>query len=515
MLQHPQASSRRSSLSADDMMARTPGSAGPSSAAFPTGIPGLDRLLQGGLRRMGLHVVLGRAGTGKSILAHMTGANHIRQGGTVLYLTALVETHQTLISQAKTFPFFDPSTVAHGFYYASLSPALERGGLAAMGEEISRLLHERQPSLLIIDGLHALQLAASSRLDYQRWLHVLEAQAAVTGMTTILLTHPRRGSADDPTFTIADGIIEFRTVHKQLRSVRLVSVRKLRGVGHLGGWHMADITAGGLQVYPRLEAMVALEGVPAEVPSLTRHEFLAEGLTEMMGGGVPSSSTSFIIGTPGSGKTFLGLSFLCGVAKTKEKALHYGFHETPDRILMKADGIGLPLRKLVDKGQVEMVWQAPSELISDEIAARILTMVDDQGIKRLVLDAYDQFAQGATVGDRSKEFFAAFCTQLRKRGVALVLTQDMTQIAGSEFQLPLGDVSQMVDNIIHVRSTEIHAEFRRLIAILKMREQNYDRSIRELSIDKKGIQVGEVFSEGESLLTGMPKFGQSVRPSRR
>ena len=497
------------------MMAIRPGDSGPASEVFPTGIPGLDRLLQGGIRRMGMHVVLGRAGTGKSILAHMAGANHIRQGGTVLYMTALVESHQTLISQARTFPFFDPATIAHGFYYASLSPALERGGLKAMGEEIGRLVHERKPSLVIIDGLHALQLAASSQLDYQRWLHTLEAQAAVTGMTTLLLTHPRRSSSDDPTFTIADGIIEFRMVPKQLRSVRLVCVRKLRGVGHIGGWHPAEITAAGLIVYPRLEALVATEGVPAEVPPLTRHEFLVDGLTAMMGGGVPNSSTSFIIGTPGSGKTFLGLAFLCGAGKKKERALHYGFHETPDRILIKADAIGLPLRKLVDKGDVEMLWQPPSELISDEIAARILRIVDERGIKRLVLDAYDQFAQGATVGERSKEFFAAFCTLLRARGVALVLTQDMTQIAGSEFQLPLGDVSQMVDNIIHVRSTEMHAEFRQLIAILKMREQNYDRSIRELVIDRKGIRVGGVFEEGESLLTGLPNFGQSGNPGRR
>src|SRR5687767_15273715 len=107
----------------------------PVLTRLETGIPGLDRLLQGGLRRTGLHVILGRAGAGKSILAHQLGAHHIRTGGTVLYLTALVETHQTLISQARTFRFFDPGMVAHGFYYASLYPALERGGLAAMGEE--------------------------------------------------------------------------------------------------------------------------------------------------------------------------------------------------------------------------------------------------------------------------------------------------------------------------------------------------------------------------------------------
>jgi circadian clock protein KaiC len=480
-----------------------------------TGVPGLDRLLQGGLRRTGLHVVIGRAGAGKSILAHQAGAHHIRQGGTVLYLTALVETHQTLISQARTFPFFDASTVAHGFYYASLSPALERGGLQAMAEEIGRLVHERSPSLLVIDGLHALRLGAASRLDYQRWLHTLEAQAAVTGMTTVLLTHPRRGSSNDPTFTIADGIIEMRTVEEQLRSVRVVSVRKLRGVGHIGGWHLSQITGGGLHVYPRLESIVASEGVPAAVPPMTQHEFDAEGLTELMGGGVPSASTSFIIGTPGSGKSFLGLAFLCGVRKTKEKALFYGFHETPDRLVQKAESVGLPLGKLVDAGQVQLHWQPPSELLSDEIAERILRIVDDQGIRRLVLDAYNQFSVGAAVGGRAAEFFGAFCTLLRRRGVALVLTQDMTRIAGRTFDLPLGDTSQMIDNIIHVRSTEVHAEFKRLIAVLKMREQSFDRSIRELTIDAKGIRVGDVFREGESLLTGLPTFGESGRSGER
>ncbi len=60
----------------------------------PTGVPGLDRLLAGGLREGGLHVVLGGPGAGKSVLAHQIGANLIRAGGKVLYLTALVETHR-------------------------------------------------------------------------------------------------------------------------------------------------------------------------------------------------------------------------------------------------------------------------------------------------------------------------------------------------------------------------------------------------------------------------------------
>lgn len=476
-----------------------------SADQLATGIRGLDRLLRGGLRRSGLHVVLGRAGAGKSIFAHQLGANHIREGGRVLYLTALVETHQTLISQARTFRFFDPGTISHGFYYASLYPALERGGLAAMGEEINRLIREREPTLLIVDGLHALKLAASSLLDYQRFIHKLEAQAAVTGMTMALLTHPRGKKPDDATFTIADGIIVLRTVPQQLRSVRLVSVLKLRGVDHIRGWHTAEITADGLQIYPRLEALIAAEGLPHQVPELERLPFAADGLTKMMGGGVASSTTTFIIGTPGSGKTFLGLAFLTGGLKNKERALHYGFHETPDRLLMKADAIGLPVRKAVKSGMIRLAWQPPAELLSDEIAQRILDLVDKEGIRRLVLDGYDQFRQGTVTGERSNAFFSAFAHMLRARGVAVVLTQDLARIAGDSFDLPVGEMSQLIDNIIHVRSTELHAQFRRLIAVLKVREQDYDRTIREFTIGPKGIRIGEVFAEGEALLTGVPR----------
>jgi circadian clock protein KaiC len=132
-----------------------------------------------------------------------------------------------------------------------------------------------------------------------------------------------------------------------------------------------------------------------------------------------------------------------------------------------------------------------------------------------VLDAYDQFSQGASLGNRGSEFFGAFCTLLRARGVAVVLAQDMTRIAGNSLDLPLGEVSQMVDNIIHVRSTEVHSQFKRLIAVLKVREQDYDRSIREFSIDGKGIKVGKVFQEGESLLTGLPNFDPSGKPGKR
>jgi circadian clock protein KaiC len=481
-----------------------------------TGVEGLDRLTRGGLRPGALYVVLGAPGAGKTILAHQMAAAELRRGGTALYLTALTESHQSIIAQAASLRFFDRGWVGDRLYYASLYPAIHRGGIEAVTEEVRSLALQRAPSMLVIDGLTALRLAGGAGLEFQRFLHTLEALAAAQGMTVLLLAHPVDGDPirlidpSDPALIVADGIIALRTVPLNLREVRLLSVVKLRGTDAIRGWHTMEIDGGGLRVYPRIDAMVAADGLPAAVPSLERFEFAAEGLTEMMGGGLPSSTCTFVVGTPGSGKTFLGLAFLVGGLDHAQPSIFFGFHETPDRLLLKADGIGLHLRKGVERGIIQLEWRPPSELLSDKLADEILRMVDERGVRRLVIDGYEQFERGAAVGDRARDFFSAFCDVLKVRGVATVWTQDMQRIAGESFDLPLGD-SQIVDSIIHVRSTELHAEFRRLIAILKVREQGYDRSIRELTIDEKGIRVGGVFKEGEALLTGIPQFSKGSR----
>jgi circadian clock protein KaiC len=98
-----------------------------------TAVPGLDRVLRGGLRTGGLHLVVGDPGAGKTVLAHQIGACHAAAGRPVLYLTALVESHQTLLSQARSFGFFNPAIVPGAFYYASLAPALEAAACRACG----------------------------------------------------------------------------------------------------------------------------------------------------------------------------------------------------------------------------------------------------------------------------------------------------------------------------------------------------------------------------------------------
>ena len=498
---------RNKAEDANDRTGRIPDVRGATATdRLSTGVAGLDTLLRGGLSRSALHVVVGRPGSGKTVLAHQTGARVVREGGRVLYLTALVETNETLISQARTFSFFDRASVGNGFYYASLYPSLERGGLQGMREEVGRLVREREPSLLVIDGLHALKLAARSRLDYQRFVHELESIASVAGVTILFLTHPRASHAADPTYTIADGVLRMTRRATQLRYERLLTVTKMRGVNAIDGSHGYAITEDGIQLYPRLEALVQAHGLSLVGGEPVLHELSVKGFTEFTGGGLPNASVTIVTGTPGSGKTMLSLAFMDEGARRKEPSLYYSFHDLPDRMLMKAEAVGLEhIGRGVRDGVVRIQRDSPGELFADEVAARLFEEIDRRGVKRLVIDTVGELQRASELGGRAMPFMTALTDALRARGVATLMVQDVPRIVGPTFDLPFGEVSSLIDNMVHTRYVELEGELQRAIAVLKMREQPYDGTIRAYHIGPKGLRIGDRLSRAEAVLSGNPR----------
>lgn len=479
----------------------------------PTGVPGLDRLLNGGMRAGALHVLLGGPGMGKSVLAHQIGSNLIRAGGKVLYLTALVETHQTLMAQARTFSFFDPAVVPGSFYYASLYPALARGGLAGVREEVGRLVAHHQPSLVILDGVHALKIAAGPGLEYQQFMHEMEGQAGITGMTMLLLAHPPEGGiCTDPTFTIADAILEMKVEEVRLRQVRLFSVAKLRGVAHVGGHHTFRIAPEGIHIYPRVESLAEhmeahVEGAAPEWDAEEGIDGGIKGLKDLLGGGLDRDTTTLVVGTPGSGKTLTGLAFIAAGAQEGERGLFVGYHENPEVLIRKGEGVGLPVRRGLEEGNIHIYWRAPAELLADQEIERILALVDQHGIKRVVIDALEDLRQAVIPRERELFVLAALTNLLRERGVTSLMMHDLQRIAGGSFEMPMVELSAIMDNALHMRYVEDHGEMRRLITVLKLRARKHDHTLREFVISEKGLSVGKPFSRAETALTGQAHGG--------
>src|SRR5947209_15436401 len=115
--------------------------------------------------------------------------------------------------------------------------------------------------------------------------------------------------------------------------------------------------------------------MPATLPEPRLLSFAVRRMDELLGGGLSGPSVILMPGTAGSGKTNLGLAFLGGGVDKRgkgERGLFVGFHETPDRLLLKADAFGLHVRTAVEKGTIQLEWQPPNELLGDALIERVL-----------------------------------------------------------------------------------------------------------------------------------------------
>ena len=282
-----------------------------------TGIPGMDTLLCGGLRKGRMYMVLGLPGAGKTILANQICFHQAAQGRRVLYLTLLAESHTDLVGNLQTLSFFDPAVVSGAINYLSAFSVLEQGGLEALAELIRKEVRAHKASLLVLDGMLAAEEMAPSRQALKKFIHGLQVVTGLIGCTTLVLTTGgEKGLRAE--HTMVDGLLLLQQRTFGVRTLRELSVRKFRGSAYKLGRHGFEITGDGLTVYPRLESLVDGHLVPG-AGTRERDAFGVAGLDAMLKGGVPAGSTTILFGPPGSGKTLLGLSFLAEGARRGER----------------------------------------------------------------------------------------------------------------------------------------------------------------------------------------------------
>jgi len=98
-------------------------------------------------------------------------------------------------------------------------------------------------------------------------------------------------------------------------------------------------------------------------------------------------------------------------------------------------------------------------------------------------------------------------TYLGQRGVITVMVVAQHGLVGASMQSPI-DVSYLADAVMVFRHVETDGQLRKAISMLKRRTGSHERTIRELSIGKAGLQVGEPMHGLQGLLTGLPTRAQ-------
>ena len=178
---------------------------------LPTGVPGLDLVLNDGVRGGAVVVVAGPPGSGKTILAQQMCFATATGGRKCTYYTTVSEPHTKLVRHLESFSFFDPAALGPRVEYIHLGDFLRperQDGLGQMTSEIIRKVLDEKPALVVIDSAKMLSDFADER-DLRTALYDLTSRIAQSDTVLLLLgeytAEELQGGVE---FSLADGIIQ-------------------------------------------------------------------------------------------------------------------------------------------------------------------------------------------------------------------------------------------------------------------------------------------------------------------
>jgi circadian clock protein KaiC len=466
-------------------------------------------MLGGGIPAGSVIVLAGEPGTGKTILTLQMLFSLARQGRRCLYVTTLSEPSLKVIRFMQQLTFFDQQLFDDHIALVDVGTIAQTRGVAAAFSHIKDHVERDPPALVAIDSIKALHDFIGTDARSRAVLYDLAVSVAAWGVTVLLVgEYVRDDFARFPEFAIADGIVHLTNQPHELTSQRILEVLKLRGADYATGRHFFEMSRNGITFYPR----VRMPQVPSDgaVSTTERVRTGVAGLDELLGGGIPVGSTTFIQGGTGTGKTLRGLHFLVEGARRGERGVLFTLEETLGQLRGIARNFGWDLQALESRGLPTLNYTSPVELSTDRFLHDARERVEQLGARRLVLDSLTSAALGAPSQRRFQELVYALNKHLRLADVTSLMTVETPELLGAAALTGPG-ISPAADNIVLLRYVELEGRLDRAVAVLKARGVNLRSELRQLSVGREGLQVGPPFAGLRGVLTGLPDLRDRAR----
>ncbi len=234
-----------------------------------TGVPGLDKIMGGGIVSGDAVMLTGPAGSGKSTVATQFVAECLREGNSAVI--AVFEEHpkEYLARVAGRDPVMQKMLDAGKLKVIYLRP-LDLSVDEALSEIVDAALGINADRV-VIDSLSGFEvaLAPTFREDFQESLYRLVSALTATGVT-VMMTAEVTGGFTDTGFTsegvsfITDEIIIQRYVEIEGALKRVMAVIKMRGSAHSADFRTYELTAKGVKLGPKL---TGYDGITSGVPT--------------------------------------------------------------------------------------------------------------------------------------------------------------------------------------------------------------------------------------------------------
>jgi circadian clock protein KaiC len=214
------------------------------------------------------------------------------------------------------------------------------------------------------------------------------------------------------------------------------------------------------------------------------------GLDDLIEGGIPRGRIILVTGSAGSGKTTLGMQFLCnGITSFEENGLFVTLEEEPQDLIKDMSRYGWPLEQLIDQKKLAIVQSPiPFEVGGEEV--KLDSLLDSIHSQAVAIDArrivFDSIASMGLPYDNPvmlRRDVIRLGALLRELGCTTLL---LTEMLEGEANVTRYGIEQFVAHgviTLHVTPTY------RALQVMKLRGTNHDMGIHRLRITEKGLVI--------------------------
>ncbi|MFW6055418.1 MAG: circadian clock protein KaiC, partial [Thermodesulfobacteriota bacterium] len=457
----------------------------------PTGIVGLDEVLQGGIPEGGLTLLSGGPGSGKTMLGLAFLVRSAQAGRPGILLTfeerkrdlrnyafgfgwdlPLLEKRQSLAIISARMP---PN--------ALLSGDFDLRGLLGIVQQQAQQMEARH---ILIDApdvfLRLLENTVKERAELQalyEWLR--------NANLTCILTAKRQGKSVFASYYefldyMAECVIHLNQDVSEQIATRRLRIIKYRGSTYGRNEYPFAITSEGLRIIPVTQTSLEHQALGESLPSGI------EGMDEILGGGFRRNSCTLITGGSGTGKTTFACSFALAATSSGERVIYLDFEESWEALLSCMQSVGLDLRQAFDSGKLRFFSSMPESKGVEEHLIQAFRAVEDCEPQHLVVDAISACRR---MGSEHAAFdyllrLIDFC---KKRGITTLLTNLTASDAGSGQEITGLDLSSVIDTVIILSNVQDQKRFKRKLRVFKSRGRGHSNRIHEFKIKEQGIRI--------------------------
>lgn len=473
-------------------------------AKTPTGIQGFDEISCGGLPSARTTLVLGGAGSGKTVFALQTLVNGARESSEAGIFVAFEESTRQIIDNASTFGWDLPTLEKKRLFFldAQLSPDVVQSGdfdLAGMLNLLEAKVRDLGATRIVFDGLDVLLGLLDDSAKERREVYRIRDWLAKTGLTGIVTQKVQPYDEHRHGFLqfMVDCVVVLRHQVVDGSAFRNLRIMKYRGSGFYGDEFPISLSEEGLQLTNR---------GPSELKYEVSDERISTGLARldnMLQGGYHRGSNVLISGAPGTAKSTLSGLFAAAACQRGEHTLYVSFDEGANQIVRNLRSVGIHLAPHIASGMLSMYSTRTRGPNVEDQFSDLRARVRAHNPRCLIIDPLSALSTKLS-HLASADAAQQFLDFLKVMGITVVNTSLMEGVKTDEATAT--GISTIADTWIHLSYVVQDGERNRALTIVKSRGTGHSNQVRELTLSDHGVTLTDVFMAQGKALMGVARW---------